>query len=157
MLALRIALLATLGSTAVLAQLHIGGDVEKPLTLTLDDLAHMPRTSVAVDDHGTSITYQGVLLYDVLKRAGAPIDKQLSGKGLASYLLAEARDGYQVVCTLTEIDPAFTDNKLLVADTANGKPLTEEQGPLRLIVPNEKKPARSLRMLERLTVVRLRK
>jgi hypothetical protein len=72
-------------------------------------------------------------------------------------VLAEARDGYQVVYTLTELDPAFTSNKIIIADTADGKPLSETQGPFRLVVPQEKKPARSIRMLEKITVVRLRK
>jgi DMSO/TMAO reductase YedYZ molybdopterin-dependent catalytic subunit len=137
--------------------LTIGGDVAKPLTLTRDDLAKLPRTSVTLSDHGKETSYEGVLLYDILKQAGAPLDSQLTGKALASYLLAEARDGYQVVYTLTAVDPAFTSNKIIIADTLDGKPLPETQGPFRLVVPQEKKPARSIRMLEKITVVRLRK
>ena len=137
--------------------LTIMGDVVTPLTLSKDDLAKFPRTSVTMNDEGASALYEGVLLYDVLKKAGAPLDKQLMRKALASYVLAEARDGYQVVYTLTELDPSFTDNKIIVADTVNGKPLFQYQGPFRLVVPNEKKGARSIRMLEKITVVRLRK
>jgi DMSO/TMAO reductase YedYZ molybdopterin-dependent catalytic subunit len=140
------------------AKLTIAGDVATPLTLTKADLAKLPRTSVTVKGEGDEQnTYEGVLLYDVLKQAGAPFGKQLMGKALASYILAEAHDGYQVVYTLTELDPSFTDNKIIVADTVNGKPLFQYQGPLRLVVPGEKKAARSLRMLEKITVVRLRK
>jgi hypothetical protein len=138
-------------------KLVIGGDGPMPVTLTLDDLAKMPRASVAWSERGPKVNYQGVLLYEVLKRAGAPLDKQLSGKALASYVLAEASDGYQVTFTLAEIDPGFTDNQILVADTADGQPLSGPQGPLRLVLANEKQGARAVRMLERLTVVRLRK
>jgi DMSO/TMAO reductase YedYZ molybdopterin-dependent catalytic subunit len=137
--------------------LTIGGDVAKPLTLNKDDLAKMARTTVTLNDHGKETSYEGVLLYDLLKQAGAPLDSQLTGKALASYVLAEARDGYQVVYTLTELDPAFTSNKIIIADTVDDKPLSETQGPFRLVVPQEKKPARSIRMLEKITVVRLRK
>lgn len=152
-------LILALGLSAALGaqSLTIGGDVANPVTLTKEDLAGMPRTTVTFNDQGTNTTYEGVLLYEVLKKAGAPLDKQLNGKALASYLLAEARDGYQVVYTLAEIDPAFTDNKIIVADTVNGKPLSQYQGPLRLVAPNEKRGARSLRMLEKITLVRLRK
>ncbi len=139
------------------AKLSITGDIPQPLTLTTGDLAKMPRASVAWSEHGPKVNYQGVLLYEVLKRAGAPLDQQLSGKALASYVLAEARDGYQATFALAEIDPAFTDNQILIADTADGQPLPESQAPLRLIVPGDKKGARAVRMLERLTVVRLRK
>src|SRR5271163_2861443 len=141
------------------AKLTIAGDVSHPLTLTKADLARLPRTSVSVKGEGNDeeTTYEGVLLYEILKQAGAPLDKQLMGKALASYILAEARDGYQVVYTLTEIDPSFTSNKIIVADTVNGKPLFQYQGPFRLMVPNEKKGARSIRMLEKISVVQLRK
>jgi DMSO/TMAO reductase YedYZ molybdopterin-dependent catalytic subunit len=156
-LALALAFVAALRAQ----NLSIAGDVAKPLTLSKADLAQMPRTSVTIksegSEDGTETTYQGVLLYDILKQAGAPLDKQLMGKALASYVLAEARDGYQVVYTLTEIDPSFTSNKIIVADTVNGNPLFDYQGPFRLVVPGEKKAARSIRMVEKITVVRLRK
>lgn len=139
------------------ARLTIAGDLPQPLTLTKDDLAKMPRTTVAWSDRGPKVNYEGVWLYEVLKRAGAPLDKQLSGKALASYVLAEARDGYQVVFSLAEIDPGFTDNQILIADTADGQPLAPLRGPLRLVAASDKDGARSVRMLERLTVVRLRK
>jgi DMSO/TMAO reductase YedYZ molybdopterin-dependent catalytic subunit len=154
---MKLALVLAFAAALQAQTLTIAGDVATPLTLTVEDLSKMPRTSVTLNDEGTETKYEGVLLYDVLKKAGAPLDKQLMGKGLASYLLAEARDGYQVVYTLTEIDPSFTNNKIIVADIVNGKPLFQYQGPLRLVVPNEKKGARSIRMLEKLTVVRLRK
>ncbi len=141
-------------------ELTIAGDVTHPLTLSKADLAKLPRTSATVKGEGpdsTETTYEGVLLYDVMKQAGAPLDKQLMGKALSTYILAEARDGYQVVYSLAEIDPNFGGNKIIVADTVNGKPLFDYQGPLRLVVPSDKKGARSIRMLEKITVVRLRK
>jgi DMSO/TMAO reductase YedYZ molybdopterin-dependent catalytic subunit len=150
--------LALAFAAALQAQtLTIAGDVTTPMTLTKDDIAKMPRTSVTMTDEGAETKYEGVLLYDVLKKAGAPLDKQLAGKGLATYVLAEAKDGYQVVYALAEIDPAFSHYQILVADTVNGKPLFDYQGPLRLVVPGDKKGARSIRMLEKITIVRLRK
>ncbi|MBZ5611059.1 MAG: molybdopterin-dependent oxidoreductase [Acidobacteriia bacterium] len=137
--------------------LSITGDIPRPVTLTADELAKMPRTSVAWSERGPKVTYQGVLLYEVLKHAGAPLDQQLSGQALSSYVVAEARDGYQVLFSLAEIDPAFSGNQVLIADTADGQTLAPSQGPLRLVVGGDKKGARAARMLERLTVVRLRK
>jgi DMSO/TMAO reductase YedYZ molybdopterin-dependent catalytic subunit len=157
--ALALVLLVPLYGQDADAKLTIAGDVTNPLALSKADLARMPRTSVSVkgENGDDETTYEGVLLYDILKQAGAPLGKQLMGKALASYVLAEARDGYQVVYTLTELDPSFTNNKIIVADTVNGKPLFAYQGPFRLVVPGEKKGARSLRMLEKISVVRLRK
>ena len=53
-------------------------------------------------------------------------------------MLAEARDGYQVLFSLGEVDPAFIDNEILLADTANGKALFGAQGRFRLVVPKDK-------------------
>ena len=92
---------------------------------------------------------------EILKRAGAPLGNQLRGKALASYVLAKAHDGYQVVFTLGEMDAAFGNEQILVADKRDGKPLFGYQGPFRLVCPNDKAGARSVRMLETLEVVRL--
>ena len=72
-------------------------------------------------------------------------------------MLAEAQDGYQVVFSLGELDPAFIDNEILLADTANGKAAVRRAGPFRLVVPKDKPGARSVRMLTKLEVVQVRK
>ena len=133
--------------------------LDKPaLTLTAEEFGKITRHTVTVKEHGVEITYNGVLLRDVLERAGAPFGSQLRGKALSDYVLATARDGYAVTYTLAEMDPDFTDSPdLLIADQGNGKPLSDQQGPLRIVVPHDKKPARSLRMLTRIEVVQTRK
>jgi len=137
--------------------IQVSGAVKEPLTLTADDLARMPRSSLKTASNGMETTYEGVWLHEVLKRAGAPQGPTLRGKALAGYVLAEAQDGYQVVFSLAELDPAFIDNQILLADTANGKPLFGANGRFRLVVPKDKPGARSVRMLTRLEVVQLRK
>ena len=82
--------------------------------------------------------------------------KELRGKALAGYVLAKAADGYEVVFSLGELDQAFGNLSILVADKRDGKPLTGKQGPLRLVCPNDKAGARSVRMLESVELIRLR-
>jgi hypothetical protein len=53
------------------------------------------------------------------------------------------------------ISNAMTGNDVIVADTIDGKPLFACQGPLRLVAPKHARPARSIRMLEPLEVLRL--
>src|SRR5262245_6100374 len=157
---LYLGLLLTLGTLAAqepAATVQVTGAVKQPLTLTADDLANMPRASVKTTGNGMQTTYEGVWLHEVLQRAGAPQGETLRGKALAGYVLAEAQDGYQVVFSLGEVDPSFIDNEILLADTANGKPLFGAQGRVRLVVPKDKPGARSVRMLTRLEVVQLRK
>jgi Oxidoreductase molybdopterin binding domain len=72
---------------------------------------------------------------------------------MVSYVLATAADGYRVVYSLAELDPAFLDSDVLVADQMNGAPLDEREGPLKLVAPHDKRPARWVRMLKSITVV----
>jgi len=133
----------------------VGGDVTTPLTLTPADLKALPRTTVTVAEEGREVRYEGVLVGELLKRAGAPVGRDLSGKAVATYVRASAKDGYQVVFSLAELDPAFTANDIIVADAIDGKPLFDYQGPLRIVAPHDKRGARSIRMLQRIEVVRL--
>lgn len=140
------------------ATLAVVGDVPSPLMLKAEDLMKMPRETVSVDDQdGTKVEYEGVPLRELMKRAGAPLGNQLRGKALASYIVAKAHDGYQVVFGLGELDPAFANEQILVADKRDGKPLFGYQGPFRLVCPNDHAGARSVRMLETLELVRLQK
>lgn len=139
------------------AALTVGGDVKAPLTLSVQDLAAMPRATVQLKGEKSTVEYTGVPVHEILKRAGVPSGKELHGPALASYLLVEAKDGYQVVFALPEVDPAFTDKVVLLADTADGKPLGEGQGPFRLVVPGDKRGARGARMVTRFQLVLLRK
>jgi DMSO/TMAO reductase YedYZ molybdopterin-dependent catalytic subunit len=136
---------------------QITGAVKQSLTLTAEDLGKMPRATVRTSRNGLETVYEGVWLHDVLKQAGVPLGTELRGKALASYLVAEAKDGYQVVFSVAEVDPAFTDDEMLLADKVDGKPLLGSQGPFRLVVAKDKPGERSIRMLTKIEVVQLRK
>src|SRR5262245_42498549 len=138
------------------ATVAVGGDVRKPFALTLAELKAMPRTTLKLGNAERPAVYEGVLLADVLKRAGAPLGPELSGPAVASYVLATATDGYRALFALAEADPEFTNNEILIADTLDGKPLGEGQGPMRLVTPHDKRAARSVRMLQRIDVVQIK-
>lgn len=154
----RCLVLGLLASRLLLSQdaqttVQVTGAVKRALVLSAGDLAKIPRASVRTTSNGMETVYEGVWLHEVLKRAGVPQGSDLRGKALASYVLAEAQDGYQVVFSLGELDPAFIDNEILLADTANGKPLFGAQGRFRLVVPKDN----SVRMLIKIEVVQVRK
>lgn len=134
----------------------VTGAVPQPLTLTASDLVAMPRATVTMNSDGIATNYQGVWLSEVLKKAGLPLGG-LRGAALSTFVVAIASDGYQVVFSLGELDPEMTDGKFLLADAADGKPLFGENGAFRLVIPTDKRGARSIRMLTRFDVVQLRK
>ena len=116
-------------------------------------LAGLPRHTVAADDHGTKIAFEGVLLRDVLARAGVPLGEKLHGPAaLTSFVLATALDHYQVVFSIAELDAGFTDQVILLADRRDGKPLGAGTGPLQIVVPHEKRAGRWIRQVNRLEV-----
>jgi DMSO/TMAO reductase YedYZ molybdopterin-dependent catalytic subunit len=137
------------------AELRISGAVSTPLVLTAADLKKMPRKTLSVlNPHDKKQeNYEGVLLEEILHRAGAPQGEQLRGPAIATYVLAEAEDGYRVVFSLPELDSGILDSEIIVADTLDGAPLPAKVGPFRLVAPHEKRPARWVRMLKSLTVV----
>jgi DMSO/TMAO reductase YedYZ molybdopterin-dependent catalytic subunit len=146
---------ASAQSTATPAELRIGGAVSAPLVLTAADLKKMPRKTLSVvNPHNqTKETYEGVLLEQLLHQAGVPQGEQLRGRAMASYVIAEATDGYRVLFSLAELDSGILESEIIVADTMDGAPLAAQQGPFRLVAPHEKRPARWVRMLKSITVV----
>jgi len=146
----------TTAPTAPAAELRVGGAVSTPLTLTAADLKSMPRKSLAVvNPHSQKKeTYEGVPLEEILRKAGVPNGEHLRGAAMATYVMAEATDGYRVVFSLAELNSGILDSGIIVADTLDGAPLSEKEGPFKIVAPHEKRPARWVRMLKSVTVVR---
>ena len=147
----------TLRAQQAPASISIIGAVPHALTLSAADLAAMPRATVTTTNNGIATTYEGVWLAEVLKKAGAPLGAGMRGPALSSYVVASASDGYKVVFSLGEVDPDMTDEQFLLADKADGRPLFGENGSFRLVVPKDKRGARSIRMLTSLNIVQLPK
>jgi DMSO/TMAO reductase YedYZ molybdopterin-dependent catalytic subunit len=142
-------------TTPAAAELRITGDVSTPQTLTIADLKKMPRKTLSVvnpHDKKTEL-YEGVLLEELLRRAGVAQGEKLRGTAMATYVVAEGSDGYRVIFSAAELDSGIIDSDVIVADTMDGAPIGAGVGPLRLVAPHEKRPARWVRMLTTITVV----
>jgi DMSO/TMAO reductase YedYZ molybdopterin-dependent catalytic subunit len=135
--------------------LSVGGEVARPLKLSAADFAKLPRHKVRAKGHNRKeAEYEGTPLIEVLQLAGVALGESLRGKSMALYLVVEATDGYRVVFALPELDPAFTDRVVLLADRKDGEPLDASDGPLCIIVPDEKRPTRWVRQVTSLIVRR---
>jgi hypothetical protein len=143
------------GKTGCAADAGAGdSELAQELHLTGADLKAMPRTTLtAMDAHEKQThTFEGVTLAELLKRAGVPSGENLRGKSMTMCVVAGAADGYHAVFSLAELDASIGGVTVLVADTVDGQPIPAGQGPLRLVVPSDKRPARWVRMLQSLTV-----
>jgi DMSO/TMAO reductase YedYZ molybdopterin-dependent catalytic subunit len=137
--------------------LRVIGDVPTHLDLSAADIAAFQRQTIHVtDEKGTPVEYAGVPVAEILQKAGAPLGKDLKGPNLALGVVARAADGYTVLFSLTEFDPNFSDRIILLADRRDGKPLDSREGPLRFVVPGDKRHARWIRRVTTLEVLRVR-
>ncbi len=117
-------------------------------------LARLPQQTVHAEAHGKTIACTGPALIDVLATAGAPSGDKLRGKNLALYVRVSAADGYHAVFALAELDRGFRDAVPIVTDHCDGAPLDAHDGPFRIIVPGEKRPARWVRQVTAIDLLR---
>lgn len=129
-------------------RLEIGGLVERPAALTLDDIRHLParqvesfhqcagfprRADIAVRRVG-NVVWSGVDLADLLRHRGIRPEAEF----LWAYGLDHGDyDGVTAKWYVKDVPlTRLGDGGTLLATAVNGEPLTAEHGfPLRLIVP----------------------
>ena len=151
--------LLVIGTIALLAalaqgqQLTVEPEVGQQKVLTRSEIEALPHIKVSTAIHGTPATFEGVPLQAVLEKAGVQFAESLRGPRMASCLLVEAADGYRVVIALPEIDSAFTNKQIVLAFLKDGKPLDVKEGPYRIVIPEEKRPARWARQVTALRIV----
>lgn len=135
------------------AVVKIGGALTGPRSITVADLQKMERVQVSRKDRDNKEhQYAGVSLSGLLAFSGATTGKDLRGENLVKYVIVEASDGYQVVFSLAELDPEFSDDKIILADTIDNAPLAPADGPFRIIVQKDKRPARCIKQVSSIRV-----
>jgi hypothetical protein len=122
-------------------------------TLTAAQIANAPHVAVEAHDHAGAAHFEGVPLSAVLSLAGVQLGDTLRGTRMAEALLVEASDGYEVVFALAEVDPAFATREIILADKRDGKVLDAKEGPYRIVVPGDSRPARWVRQVTTLRVI----
>ncbi len=137
--------------------LHIDGQVLFPLTLTADDLkssyaSQTVSVTFASGDQTVTASFTGVLLSDLLDVAGVNVDTDVKNDKLRMYLVATGSDGDQVLVNFAEIDPDYGNQKVLVAYEQDAKPITDKPGPLRLVIPGDKRGGRYVQGLVNLNI-----
>jgi DMSO/TMAO reductase YedYZ molybdopterin-dependent catalytic subunit len=124
---------------------RVFGEVERPLTLTWEELKELPSTEITADIHCVTrwsrfdASFRGVHWRELAKL--------VEPKPHARFVVAHAEQGFTSNVPLE----ALEDEHALVAYEADGEPLTPEHGwPLRLVVPSRYfwKSAKWLRALE---------
>jgi DMSO/TMAO reductase YedYZ molybdopterin-dependent catalytic subunit len=162
MLRLTFALLVALAPAGE-ANLTVAGDLPNTGPMTLSDLKAAGAVTVEWTAHGHARKAAGVPLDKVLAKAGfspGPMGKDVPVRdkrsGWKKAVVATASDGFQAVFSCAELFPEMGPTRAVIAWEIDGKPLSADEGPLRLVVTTDKEPARSLRNLVKIEVVDLR-
>ena len=105
-----------------------------------------------MDSHGRGGRFRGVPLVEILRRAGAPLGDVLRGAHLRDVVRVQCADGYVVVFALAELYPGLGGRSVLLADSRDGAALSRDEGPWRLVIPVEKRPARWARQVTEIRI-----
>ena len=136
--------------------LTIGGDVDKPYVLSAAQFAALPHVMVRAEGHDAKTSnYGGVLVQELLTRAGVKFGGDMRGDRVARAVVIRAADGYRAVFALPETDSAFTERRVIVSDRRDGQPTIPADGPLRMVVTGDKRYARWVRQVVAITVQQL--
>lgn len=132
----------------------VPGRAPSPISVPLDapSRATLQRHPVPAPRDGRTLQCEGVALSALLQASGAMPDAPLDAVHLDRYVLVTARTGDRVVFSLGELDPTLGNRPVYVLDRCDGAPL-DDDGPLRLLVVGDTRPARSLYRIDAITVV----
>jgi hypothetical protein len=123
---------------------------QKHATVQPREMAHADVSAKGHD--GVAHTFSCVPMKAVLAAVQAPTGENLRRPGVSLVVIASAKDNYRAAFTLAELDESIGDKAVFVCDKQDGEPLSASDGPLRLIVPSDKRPARWVRMLSGLNI-----
>jgi hypothetical protein len=149
--------LALLASTpAVAAELKLTAADGRTRTVTEAGLKAMPRTSLKLREQEVA-PFEGVALRDLLETTGVlAAGGEMRGPALALVMVVRASDGYVVALPVSDLDPDFHPGRIVLADSWNGAPLPADEGPFRLVVEGEGRPARSAHSVVAIEIRNLR-
>lgn len=119
----------------VVPGIDITGMQIEPFTMTIADLAALPRRTVTADFHCVSgwtapdQRWEGVAFRDLYD---AVLEPRLAADDVVTHVVLEGLDGYRSVAWLEDL----LDPDVLLADRLDGQPLTSDHGaPVRLLSP----------------------
>jgi hypothetical protein len=125
--------------------------------LTVEDLLKLQQVTVHVHNahRNADEDYAGPLLSDVLAKAGLSPAHENEQMILHSTVVATGTDHYFVVYSCAEVEPAFSNSKVIVALTKNNGLPNNEGGLIELVNTDGAKPARWLHGLTNLNIMTL--
>jgi hypothetical protein len=102
---------------------------------------------------GAHHTAHAVPLLAVVNWSRPKFNAHIKHHQLQFVVEVEGQDGYTADFSLGELLPEIGNEKVWVALDQDGKPLADEEGPVELVIPGDRKPARWVRGVAAMLVV----
>jgi hypothetical protein len=138
--------------------LIVGDDSGKTVTFSAAELSRLKQSTIKVDLEGEKAVYEGVLVGDLLRAIGVPLDLKCGTRDdaklrvlIGTGVVVDAADGYRALFSLMEVDPDRKDNPVLLASKKDGQPLGKE-GPYQVIEPEGKIKGRWVQQVVRIQI-----
>jgi DMSO/TMAO reductase YedYZ molybdopterin-dependent catalytic subunit len=162
------AVVITAASTPLSAEpektIHVSGVVAQPSDWSearLEKEFAADMRTVQYTSHGGQHSAKCVALVTLLKAAGVQTELKMDPKAdpkvknypLRFVVMVAGRDGYTAAFSLGELMPEVGNEAVWLAVEVDGKPLADADGPARLIVPGDDKPARNVHAVGTITIV----
>jgi hypothetical protein len=148
------------GAGGISPEATLSGAVADPTIVTPQTLAALNQSTTETATFlagGAPVTdtYTGVSLWTLIQDAGLLTDPSIKNDLLGFVVVATGSDGYRAVISLAEIDPAFGNQKDLVAYSDTGGQLGAggSAGAMRLVLPGDVAGGRYVSNLVSLQVI----
>jgi hypothetical protein len=140
-----------------------GNATTQPSHWTVDQLKQCPgapTTQVSYQSRGTAHHSTCIALVDLLHASGIVTQLKMDPNAdphtkhapLRMTVTAHATDGYAVLFSLGELLPEIGHRAVWIALDEDDEPLPSKDGPVKLIVPDDTKPARWIHGVNELSV-----
>ncbi len=141
-----------------------GSATTQPSTFTVDQLKQQPgapTTQLSYEGHdGTPHHSTCIALLDLLHAVGISgkikmdpkADPKTKHPELRMIVTARASDGYAVMFSLAELLPDVGHRAVWIALDVDDQPLVDRDAPIKLIVPDDAKPARWIHGVQEISV-----
>jgi DMSO/TMAO reductase YedYZ molybdopterin-dependent catalytic subunit len=140
------------------ATLSIGGDVQKPAQWSVDALktqfaGQIQEVKFAAGMDKSVKMGTGIPLLSLIEAAGPKAEKGPKHAEMGFLIILEANDSYRVFFSLPELMPKVGHAQAWLIWSVDGKPLSDKEAPLRLVVTTDQGPDRNIYGLAKITVV----
>ena len=134
----------------------LSGAIEKPETWTVEKLGKEfsgDIKTVPFTLKGEKGTAKCVSLIALVQAAKLHVNPKIKNHELAFCVVVKATDGYTVAFSFGELSPTHGKRDVWIALEKDGKPLSDRDAPVQLIVSDDEKPARWVHAVTSISVV----